>query len=84
MDRTKDISPRPDEVTVGGCWNSNAVIALQRANERATVYLHADNLWNSNYNEYVGFLAPGMSTPGVSSRLSNGSAVRGDAYERPA
>ena len=56
-----EISPSPDEVTVGGCRNSNAVIALQRANERATVYLHADNLWNSNYNEYVGFLAPGMS-----------------------
>ena len=58
---SSEISPSPDEVTVGGCRNSNAVIALQRANERATVYLHADNLWNSNYNEYVGFLAPGMS-----------------------
>jgi hypothetical protein len=38
MDRTKDISPRPDEVTVGGCWNSNAVIALHEpTSERRSI-----------------------------------------------
>jgi hypothetical protein len=52
--------PRPDEVTVGGYSNSNAVVAYDYT-ERATVYLRADNLWNSKYHEYIGFPAPGIS-----------------------
>jgi hypothetical protein len=59
---TKDELEQPEEQLYSMLLAvSDAVTALQRADERATLYLQADNLWNSNYKRYVGFLAPGMS-----------------------
>jgi outer membrane cobalamin receptor len=61
--------PHPDEVTVGGYSNSNAVAAYDCTERATVVYLRADNLWNSKYHEYIGFPASEISVRlGVSLR----------------